>query len=253
MTDSHTQNEPTVTSFMKSVSTSRKRPHPSPTPPARRMVSRPTVIHNKDCRVILHGILKYPSAALSKTTNEVNELKLKVSQLEALLVPLRPLIALTNASNPSDHKLLLDAAGLIDALSAEIEQCLRYKRQLIIYNVPDRVPAEKAKQAILLITGLKDKVCRCVRLRKASPRLCCPLLLEFMDEASAAALLRQQEALTRHPMLSGASSHLPILPYRGSLETMKAPNQTYQQPPLYAPRNALCAPIGKTNLMAYLL
>ena len=84
------------------------------------MVSRPTVIHNKNCRVIL----KYPSAALSKTTNEVNELKLKVSQLEALLVPLRPLIALTNASNPSDHKLLLDAAGLIDALSAEIEQRL---------------------------------------------------------------------------------------------------------------------------------
>ena len=121
-----------------------------------------------------------------------------------MLVPLRPLIALTNASNSNDCKHLLDAAGLIDALSAEIEQRLRCKRQVIIYNVPDRVPAEKAKQAVLLITGLSDKVCRCVRLRKASPRLCCPLLLEFTEEASAVALLRQQEAVTRHPMLSGA-------------------------------------------------
>ena len=132
---------------MKLASNNRKRPRPSPTPIVRRRV-----LHNKDCRVILHDMIKCPSVALSKTTNEVNELKLKVFQLEALIVPLRPLIVLTNASNSSDHKLSLDAAGHIDALSADIEQRLRCKRKVIIYNVPDRVPAEKAKQANLLIT-----------------------------------------------------------------------------------------------------
>ena len=120
-------------------------------------------------------------------------------------------------------KLLLDAEGLINALSAEIEQRLRCKRQVIIYNVPDRVPAEKANQAVLLITGLMDKVCRCIRLRNASPRLCCPLMLEFKDEACAAALLRKQEAVTRHPMLSGAKLSPAHTPLQRELRNNKDP------------------------------
>ena len=116
MTDFRTQTEFTVKFSKKLVSIKRKCPHLLATPLVRRRVTRPTVLHNKDCHVILHDMIKCLSVALSKTNNEVNELKLKVSQLEAVLVPLHPLISLTTASKSSDHKLLLDAAGLIDAL-----------------------------------------------------------------------------------------------------------------------------------------
>ena len=96
---------------------------------------------------------------------------------------------------------------------------------MIAYNIPDKIPAEKAKQAILLAAGMVGNPCRCVRLRKASPRLCCPLLLEFNNEKSATALLQQTEALNRHLLLSSAKLSAAHSPLQRRLKKSDSPQQ----------------------------
>ena len=98
-------------------------------------------------------MLKSPAAAYNETTKEVAELKHRLAQLEAVLQPLRPIVALMKGTQTNDPALLLEAASLIDALSSEVEKRLQSKRQVIVYNVPDKIPAEKAKQAILMAAG----------------------------------------------------------------------------------------------------
>lgn len=222
MTDIQTQTMPTSIHMPMHVSNSKKRPRPSPVHVTKRKVTPPIIDHAKECRVVVHDLLAHPPIISNDTMNEVSELKQRISKLEALLTPLLPLTALTNMSTSNDHSLLLEAAGLIDALSTEIEQRLCCRRQVIIYNVPDRIPSEKAKQAILMAAGLTGADCRCTRLRKASPLLCCPLLLELPDEASTKTLLQHQDSLQCHPLLSSAKVTLAQTPLQRELKKRKA-------------------------------
>ena len=135
---------------------------------------------------------------------EITELKERILQLEAESSALKPLCSLLNPTVEADTASLISAASLIDALSSEISHRLRCNRQVVIFNVPDKLPAEKAKQIILQLTGLKDKTCRASRLRKLKPSLTCPLMLEFQDEIAPKILLDQRRLLCVHPTLLNA-------------------------------------------------
>jgi len=103
----------------------------------------------------------------------------------------------------------MGAAGLIHAVSAEIKKRLRCKRQVLSYNISDRAPVGKVKQ-VILSSGVTNKACRCVKLHRDFQCLCCPLLVKFIDEAFAVAILRSSDF---HPMLLSTKispAHTPL-------------------------------------------
>ena len=175
----------------------------------KRSCASPVITRN--CSVELIDVLKQTNLAPNAMTSrpkplhhEVAELKNRLTQVEKLIEPLLPLIPLlSDTCADLDTTTLLKASHLIDFLSTEVEHRLRCKRQVIAYNIADKIPSEKAKEAILQASGLEGKQCRAIRLRKANRNLCCPLLLEFQDELSSNTLLKHQKLLQRHRLLNG--------------------------------------------------
>ena len=176
-----------------------------------RLSCSPTQPTPRTCFVKLSDIMNtspnptiLPDPPLHVVKAEVSELRTKLDNLEKLINPLLPLIPLLSpavALTPAD---LLKAAHLVDSLSSEISKRLKCERQILIHNVPDKFPSEKAKQAVLSTCGLNTAKCRTVRLKKSSPAQCCPLMLEFESPFEAQTIYSHRELLKSHPKLVNA-------------------------------------------------
>ena len=140
-------------------------------------------------------------AKLTEVEATVTPLKDKLNKLENLLNPLLPLSPLLAPSSQIAHTDLLKATNLIDCLSTELALRFKCHRQVIVYNVPDKIPSERAKMAVLQTCGLEEFSCRAKRLRKSSPALCCPLMIEFDAELPAQLVLDRQHLIKAHPKL----------------------------------------------------
>lgn len=141
---------------------------------------------------------------LSQMRKQLLETKAKVDALENLYSPLLPLIPLLIDKPIEDDKALHKAAHLIDILSTEIGQRLLCHKQIVIYNVPDKIPAIKAAKAALNACNINDDLGRCVRLRKTSPSACCPLLLEFDNVSTPKKISANYKNLISHPYFRNA-------------------------------------------------
>ena len=130
---------------------------------------------------------------------EMMKMKTRLDQLESVVQPLLSLSPLLAEQSPcfSDTSALLKVASFVESIASEVKERLICARQVIAFNVPDKLPAEKAKEIILQAGGLEDRPAKCIRLRKASPLMCCPLRLEFQDEESPKALIKQQRTISR--------------------------------------------------------
>ena len=128
---------------------------------------------------------------LSAVKKRLNDIEAVINPLKALLPLLRPDFPL-----PSEPSTLHDAAKLIDALATEVVCRQKCKLQVIAYNVPDKIPADKAKFAILQACGITGIECKALRLRKYNPATCCPLLLQFKDESHTDPLVRRWSQLS---------------------------------------------------------
>lgn len=183
----------------------------------------------KGCSVLLSNICNTSQAApshhlssLKKLQSEVSELKTKISNLESLLTPLLPLTPLLSPEAKPNSTDLLKAAQLVDSLGSELMQRLHCSYQVLILNVKEKVPVEKAKQALLEICGLDGAKCRSTRLRKLSPSETCPILLEFEDRHTPELLLRHKPLINRHPMFKSARLVPARTPLQRELARFKA-------------------------------
>jgi hypothetical protein len=142
---------------------------------------------------------------LTRINYELAEAKIKVNKLEDILTPLLPLVSLVTATSTKDsaltHQALTEAASLVDTLSTEIIQRLHCEFQVIIYNIPYKIPAMKAAQLILKACDLDAKICRCFRMRKNSSNSCCPLLIEFDNSSVVTELMNRQRMISNESSL----------------------------------------------------
>ena len=116
--------------------------------------------------------------------------------------PLLPFCYLLSPNPCDDSNHLLEASRLIDYLATEAAERHRCSRQVIIYNVSDKIPAIKAAKAVLHACGLNqlnDQSYRVRRLKKASPKVYCPLVIEFEHAFVASELLSKRNELTSKP------------------------------------------------------
>jgi hypothetical protein len=176
---------------------------------------------SRACYVAVSDILNTPESMSSVLSHKLScmqadllETKAKLTELEAQLIPLLPLTYILTSPCSADQECLRQSAKLVDCIATEIYNRIRCNRQVLIYNVPDRFPAEQAKQAILQISGLANRTCRSTRLRKSCPEACCPILLEFDDDLSPLMLINKQALLPSHPKLANAK----IMPARTRMQ-----------------------------------
>jgi hypothetical protein len=176
---------------------------------------------DRNCYVAVSDVLNPPALSISSLKDSISrmqaellETKAKLAALESSIVPLLPLTTILTCTSTENAGCLLSAAKLIDTLASEISQRIHCNRQVLVYNVPDKFPAEKAKLTILQICGLENESCRCTRLRKSSPTACCPILLEFSGEQAPTVLLKHQTLLSCHPYLKTAR----IMPARTRMQ-----------------------------------
>ena len=242
-----------LTPFVDCSSKGVKRPRPMLTPP---------LSPSPKCHVPLYDILSFSHPQMSslkdelaRINSELVETQTKVNKLEGILTPLLPLVPLVTAANTMDstltYKALGEAATLVDTLTTEITQRLHCESQVIIYNVPHKVPALKAAQPILKTCDLDATICRCFRMRKNSPNTSCPLLIEFDNSSAAAELIIRQRMITKEPSLKNVRISLARTKLQRELKACQNNAGTLidkkdAHPPLSDPVTAT----GKSNITA---
>ena len=147
---------------------------------------------------------------------ELRSMRSQLNELTEAINPLKALLPLLSSPDPLSYDLttLHAAANLIDFLSSEISNRLKCKCQVIAYNVPDKIPAEKAKMSILQACGLGSLACKALRLRKYDKSTCCPLLFEFKDDTGADAVLKHWGKMPHKSWMKGVR----ILPSQSRLQ-----------------------------------
>lgn len=145
----------------------------------------------------------------------------RIEKIETALETLRPLALLLNHSDEITEAELNSAATLLDFLATEIQLRIACKRQAIVFNVPDKIPCEKAKRLILQLTNISGCDCKSWRLRKSQPSKCCPLMLEFDNARVVQRLIFSQHLLRLHPLLGDAKISQSRTPLRRELAKSK--------------------------------
>ncbi|GAA57783.1 hypothetical protein CLF_113192 [Clonorchis sinensis] len=113
----------------------------------------------------------------------------------SFLQNIQPIACLLNPDATCDPATLEKASTLIDTIAVEICQRIECRRQVLVFNTPDRIPPEHTKTALLTACGMLGTTCTARRLRKSKPSMCCPIMLQFQDENDALRLLTSQALL----------------------------------------------------------
>lgn len=189
-----------------------------------------------NCSVPMADILKFPLLERNAlhVLREVNDLKDKVTNLEATLSKLTPLIPLLDSNSRTETATLIKAASLINTLSSEITHRIKCNRQIIVFNIPETMPAMRAKDAILDICGLSQRPCRVTRLRKTQHSTNRALLLEFQEEIDTRPFLENLDILKCHPSFSRIVIRASLTPLQREIAKITRPEITHKATKLEA-------------------
>ncbi|GAA48602.1 hypothetical protein CLF_101804 [Clonorchis sinensis] len=139
-----------------------------------------------------------PSPVGSQVLKDLENLRARLHKMEheiSFLRNIQPVACLLNPDATCDPATLEKASTLIDTIAVEICQCIECRRQVLVFNTPDRIPPEHTKIALLTACGMLGTTCTARRLRKSKPSMCCPIMLQFQDENDALRLLTSQSLL----------------------------------------------------------
>ncbi|GAA48574.1 hypothetical protein CLF_101770 [Clonorchis sinensis] len=135
----------------------------------------------------------------SQLCTDLANLSARVNKIESELISYRsvqPPVRLLTPDSVCDPSDLAKALVLIDTLASEVSRRMECRKQVLIYNVSDRIPVERTKAVTLTACNMHDTVCTARRLRKFKPSLRCPMLMQFRDENDATRLLTSQALLS---------------------------------------------------------
>ncbi|GAA39818.1 hypothetical protein CLF_104187 [Clonorchis sinensis] len=145
------------------------------------------------------------------------------------------------------------ASIVINALASEICQRLDCRHQGLIYNIPDHIPLERIKTALLAACNILNPVCTVWRLRKSKPSLCCPILVRFKDKNDDARLLASQTTLFSTPTLQtvnvkAAGTPLQSEPNKSSpSRSLRSTSESCHTDPSFLPPSAATDTLGVTQ------
>ncbi|VDP71778.1 unnamed protein product [Schistosoma curassoni] len=130
---------------------------------------------------------------LNSVFKQLNDIRPKIESLASSLSmhdnlkqeikTLSPLkLLLSKDIVPAELDDIIKAESVIDFIANEITKRIISRNNMIIYNVPDRIPIKT------------DSPCQCIRLNKKHPKYSCPVLFRF-DSHILAERLKESERL----------------------------------------------------------
>ncbi|CAH8647265.1 unnamed protein product [Dicrocoelium dendriticum] len=165
------------------------------------------------CTVNLTDIFSL-SSQIADLQNEVVKIKGVLNTLEPFTDRLTAIAAMMQPKDLMESKHAELAGRFINTICTEVMDRLKCLNEVVIYNVPDRLPLQAIRKILMKVCGLEHNLLSCTRLRKKVMKNQCPLLVKFDNESSALKFLSYQgEYRTRTTFLD-----LKLVPARTALQ-----------------------------------
>ncbi|KAH9580434.1 hypothetical protein MS3_00000682 [Schistosoma haematobium] len=111
--------------------------------------------------------------SLASSLSEHDDLEQEIKTLSSLKLLLSKDIV------PAELDDIIKAESVIDFIANEVTKRIISRNNVIIYNIPDRIPIKTVRNLILKASNLQDSPCQCIRLNKKHQKYSCPVLLRF--------------------------------------------------------------------------
>ncbi|VDP51911.1 unnamed protein product [Schistosoma curassoni] len=95
---------------------------------------------------------------------------------------------------PAELDDIIKAESVIDFTANEVTKRIVSSNNVIVYNIPDRIPIKTVIYSILKASNLQDSPCQCIRLNKTHQKYSCPVLFRF-DSHILAERLKESERI----------------------------------------------------------
>ncbi|VDP00436.1 unnamed protein product [Schistosoma curassoni] len=128
---------------------------------------------------------KFESLASSLSNDD--DLKQEIKTLSPLELPLSKDIV------PAELDDIINAESVIDFIANEVTNRIVSCNNVIVYNIPDKIPIKTERNSILKASNLQESQCQCTRLKNYQ-KYSCPILFRF-DSHILAELLKEFERL----------------------------------------------------------
>ncbi|GAA54560.1 hypothetical protein CLF_103843 [Clonorchis sinensis] len=138
-----------------------------------------------------------PSPVGSQVLNDLEILRARMHKMEyeMSLRNIQPIACLLNPGAACEPATLEKVSILIETIAVEICQRTECRRQVLVFNAPDRIPLEHVKTTILTACGMPNTTCTARRLRKLKLYMRCLIILQSQDENDAVRLLTSKALL----------------------------------------------------------
>ncbi|VDP72619.1 unnamed protein product [Schistosoma mattheei] len=142
---------------------------------------------------------------LNTVFKQLNEMRSKIGSLASSLSKhvdskqeiktLSPLkLLLSKDVVPVGLDDIIKAESVIDFIANEVTKRIISHNNVIVYNIPDRIPIKTVRNSILKASNLQDSPCQCIRLNKRHQKYSSPVLFRF-DSHILAERLKESERL----------------------------------------------------------
>ncbi|VDO63579.1 unnamed protein product [Schistosoma margrebowiei] len=95
---------------------------------------------------------------------------------------------------PAELDDIIKAECVIDFIANEVSKRIVSRNNVIVYNIPDRIPIKTVRNSILKASNFQDSPCQCIRLNKKHQKYPCQVLFRF-DSHILAEQLKESERL----------------------------------------------------------
>ncbi|VDP78456.1 unnamed protein product [Schistosoma curassoni] len=126
--------------------------------------------------------------SLASSLSKHDDLKQEIKTLSLLKLLLSKDIV------PAELDDIIKAECVIDFIANEVTKRIISRNNVIVCNIPDRIPIKTVRNSILKASNLQDSSCQCIRLNKKHQKYSCPVLFRF-DSHILTKRLKESERL----------------------------------------------------------
>ncbi|VDP24384.1 unnamed protein product [Schistosoma margrebowiei] len=132
--------------------------------------------------------MRFKVESLASSLSKHDGLKQKMKTLSPLKLLLSKDIV------PTELDDIIKAESVIDFIANEVTKRIISRSNVVVYNIPDRIPIKTVRNSILKAFNLQDSPCQCIRLNKKHQKYSFPVLFRF-DSHILAERLKESERL----------------------------------------------------------
>ena len=206
-----------------------------------------------DCSVSMTDLFGEARGRLTKMESDILSLFDKLELFDSMLSKLNPLAYILEPTLNTSPNVLNSATNFINSVATEVRKRIDNSRNVIVFNIPDHLQPSFVRSKLLDACNMSHNPCHVTRLKKNSPRHCCPLLFHFPCESIAQEFLKMQVRINNNTQFTRAILAPDRTPLQRLVRKTNATNRNVPKPtpnkdtPPPIPRGSSSAPTPVNN------